>query len=241
VDLVCGGFPCQPWSAAGQRRGTDDDRHLWPEMARIVSELRPRWVVGENVLGIFGPQLDSCASDLESQGYAVWPVVLPACALDAPHRRERMFIIAGRPGDLADPSRELLDRGRGVAGTGRRPKPSDRRENMADPDSARLQRPQSARLCERPRERPSGQSRSPEPTARPIWQPEPNVGRVADGVPRRVDRLKSLGNSVVPQVAELIGRILIETDVLIFPMYIRFWLKAALTRVRDAIKKKPKK
>ena len=93
IDLVCSGFPCQPFSAAGKRRGTEDDRHLWPEMARVIAEVRPAWVVGENVTGLIGLALDGVLSDLEGMGYAVWPVVLPACAVDAPHRRDRIWIV----------------------------------------------------------------------------------------------------------------------------------------------------
>ena len=211
VDLVCGGFPCQPWSSAGKRRGTDDDRHLWPEMARIVSELRPRWVVGENVLGLFGPQLDSCAADLEGEGYTVWPVVLPACGFDAPHKRERIFIIAGRPLNVADSSRKLFNRS-GKARSKGWTKPSDGGNDVADPDSAGLQRRNSGELRECSCERSSRESSASEPAAAAIWKSEPGLGRVADGVPRRVDRLKSLGNAVVPQVAEFIGRMLMQCD-----------------------------
>ena len=240
VDLVCGGFPCQPWSSAGKRGGTDDDRHLWPEMARIVSELRPRWVVGENVLGLFGPQLDSCAADLEGEGYTVWPVVLPACGFDAPHRRERIFIL-GYADDRCEPTESVNDEasrlssvGAGrplnvadAAGKRRNParstgekvfeskteqRPSRCNRNVADADSAGSQRRNSGELRECSCERSSRESSASEPAAAAIWKSEPGLGRVADGVPRRVDRLKSLGNAVVPQVAEFIGRMLMQCD-----------------------------
>jgi DNA (cytosine-5)-methyltransferase 1 len=98
VDIITGGFPCQPYSAAGKRKGKDDDRHLWPEMLRVIREVRPRWVVGENVFGLTtwdgGVVLEEVCADLEAEGYAVQPFILPACAVGAPHRRDRVWIVA---------------------------------------------------------------------------------------------------------------------------------------------------
>ncbi len=101
VDVVTGGFPCQPWSVAGKQLGADDPRHLWPEMARVIAEVRPRWVVAENTPGIVKLGLDDVLSDLESLGYACGTVVVPACAVSALHRRDRLWIVA----HLADAER----------------------------------------------------------------------------------------------------------------------------------------
>jgi len=94
VDLVCGGFPCQPFSVAGKQRGSEDDRALWPEMLRVIREVEPAWVIGENVSGIINMELDNVLSDLENSGYSCQTFVIPACAVDAPHRRDRVWIIA---------------------------------------------------------------------------------------------------------------------------------------------------
>jgi len=98
IDIISGGFPCQPFSTAGYRKGTKDDRHLWPEMLRIISEVQPSWVVGENVHGIInwdkGLVFDTLQTDLETEGFDVWPYVLPACSVNAPHRRVRVWFVA---------------------------------------------------------------------------------------------------------------------------------------------------
>jgi DNA (cytosine-5)-methyltransferase 1 len=98
IDVLTGGFPCQPFSLAGKRKGTEDERHLWPEMLRAIREIQPTWVVGENVFGIVnwdgGMVFNQVQSDLEAEGYEVQPYVLPACAVNAPHRRDRVWFVA---------------------------------------------------------------------------------------------------------------------------------------------------
>jgi DNA-cytosine methyltransferase len=109
IDIITGGFPCQPYSQAGKRLGKEDDRHLWPEMLRAIREVEPRWVVGENVSGLItwngGMVFDEVQADLEAEGYEVQAYVLPAVSVNAPHRRDRVWIVAysnkeGLPGPI---------------------------------------------------------------------------------------------------------------------------------------------
>jgi DNA (cytosine-5)-methyltransferase 1 len=98
IDILTGGFPCQPYSTAGKRKGKEDERHLWPEMLRAIREISPRWVVGENVSGLVswngGMVFKEVQADLEAEGYEVLPFLLPACGVNAPHKRERVWFIA---------------------------------------------------------------------------------------------------------------------------------------------------
>ena len=94
IDLLTGGFPCQPFSVAGKQRAQEDDRFLWPEMLRVIRETRPTWIIGENVAGIINLALEQVCLDLENEGYEVQPFIIPACAVNAPHRRDRVWIIA---------------------------------------------------------------------------------------------------------------------------------------------------
>lgn len=97
-DIITGGFPCQPFSTAGKRRGTADERYLWPEMLRVIDEVKPRWVIGENVRGLVnwdgGLVFDTVCTELENIGYEVQPFIIPACGVNAPHRRDRIWFIA---------------------------------------------------------------------------------------------------------------------------------------------------
>ena len=118
IDILTGGFPCQPYSAAGKRQGTEDARHLWPEMLRVIREVAPKYVVGENVYGLVnwngGLVFDEVQSDLEAAGYSVQPVILPACGVGAPHRRDRVWFVAYR--DSGDSVRERTESRRNSEG-----------------------------------------------------------------------------------------------------------------------------
>jgi DNA (cytosine-5)-methyltransferase 1 len=199
ATLLTGGFPCQPFSVAGKQRGKEDERHLWPEMLRVISQARPTWVIGENVAGFIPMELDNCLSDLEGIGYETQAFVIPACAVDAPHRRDRVWIVAHRE------STERQRCGNTWAG---RDGLTDGGEDVSDPCILRLQGGENPGSDSQRREKssdkqPSGLHRSNGTDTRgeAVWEPEPNVGRVAHGIPKRVDRLKGLGNAIVPQVA----------------------------------------
>ena len=343
-DIITGGFPCQPFSVAGKQKGTNDDRHLWPEMFRIIKAFKPRFVIGENVPGIVNIQdgvvFETVCTDLESQGYEVQPFNIPAAAVGAPHQRKRIWIIATLADSVSNNERreisrsyeekgrvqeehrskdsasgifsgtseirksnngyeamensgrtlrqgssirkknedevekenanqhqrsssssesnvanadtrlsdgqkkELQSRGqasissregenvanaKSISSDGReigqhseesREKGkigievggvSSDRQKLANTDSERLEglgqsrsqfnETSSSTSCSKERQRQVGQG---------WWEFEPNVGRVAHGVPGRVHRLKALGNSIVPQIAEEIGRAIIK-------------------------------
>ena len=198
VDLICGGFPCQPHSLAGKRKASEDERDLWGEFARIVRELRPRWVLAENVPGLLSSEsgrfFGRVLRDLAALGYCVEWESIPAAAVGAPHRRDRVFIVA----DAIRPECESRAGRRGVW------EGDSQQREMANAEGT------GQSLCfmgsrEVKLGRSSGGNES-------WWAVEPDVGRVAHGVPSRVDRLRCLGNAVVPQVAEWIGRKIIDFD-----------------------------
>jgi len=189
ADIVTGGFPCQPFSVAGEQRGAKDDRHLWPEMLRVITETRPTWVLGENVPGLIGMELDRVLSDLENCGYSVWPVVVPACAVDARHRRDRVWIVANategglRCGNASRTTGQPALGGKTLADSHR----NERYRRSGNVQVGRLGRARKTQ--------DDGIQRGAK------WRPEPAVGRVAHGIPARSHRLKALGNAIVPQVA----------------------------------------
>ena len=233
IRLICGGYPCQPFSLAGERRGAEDDRHLWPEMFRLVKELRPDWVIGENVAGHINMGLDEVLADLEAAGYTARPFVIPACAVDAHHRRDRVWIVAHANSDSE--SNGSKHEQRMVENTSSRPRRDSesitgRQDNEAErsQDTDKAARPSenvAYSQCQRRQgqgpfrdafnteTQRQGQTAQPfNGSERPVWLPEPNVGRVANGVPRRSHRLKQLGNAVVPQVVEKIGQMIMKIE-----------------------------
>lgn len=188
IDVLTAGFPCQPFSVAGKRKGTDDDRYLWPEVSRAVREIRPRWVVGENVRGFVnwsdGMVLDTVFADLEAIGYEVQPFVLPACAVGAPHRRDRVWIVAHRSDTGPESLRERQEQ-------------ADKRGIVTYTSGARPQRAMS------PDAELFAESFSKFPTQSPVRCGNDGIRSELDGitVPAwRRESIKAYGNAIVPQV-----------------------------------------
>lgn len=233
VDLVCGGPPCQPVSSAGKRQGEDDARWLWPEMVRIILAVRPRYALMENPLGLFDQgRLGIPIGELAEGGYDTEWDCIPAAAVGAHHLRDRVWILAyprhdgrcaereqqqaqwakvadpGGAGSLADAEskrwRTRRQRRSFASGQGQRERAL---QAVADADGSRLE----GRVLGRKRagECALGASGG---TEQDRWLPEPELGRVAHGIPHRVDRLRGLGNAVVPQIVEWIGRRIMEVD-----------------------------
>ena len=299
IDVITGGFPCQPFSLAGKQKGTNDDRHLWPEMFRIIKEVKPKWVIGENVKNITNIQdgvvFETVCTDLEREGYEVQAFNIPAASVGAPHQRERIWIVAHA---ISDDEKQTINRGNekknriqeehwqenhstgissGASGVrsssneyvenSRRPlrqgsefgekneneirkenadqfeRSSQTRETvMANTDSRCSQRSIDEIQTGRNQSitsgedlaNPSSEQSDPENYGQEQreaseqeqielgggssgllwpsnWEFEPNVGRVADGIPGRAHRLKGLGNAIVPQIAEEIGKAIRES------------------------------
>jgi DNA (cytosine-5)-methyltransferase 1 len=208
VDCICGGFPCQDISTAGKGAGLAGARSgLFFEAMRVVRDLEPRYVLLENVAALLVRGMDAVLGELAQVGMdAVWHCVT-ASSVGAPHRRDRVFIIGYRPDDVADTEGHRGQESGDVdseTGKGNAPRESDgSSENVANAE-------RGPGPCGRPAGRMGGPG-EPVPGHRVgPWAPEPAVGRVANGVPRRVDRLRGLGNAVVPQVAEFVGRLLLD-------------------------------
>ena len=302
ADVVVGGFPCQPFSVAGKQKAVQDDRHLWPDMLRVIKETRPRWVIGENVRNIVsisdGMVLEQVYLDLESQGYEVQSFIIPASAVNAPHQRYRTWIVAhseynglsttkigsgieetvyekptrqngtfnfkGTSGisettsnvahtkhtrsqnqsrrkfeELESQSREKEKRTRNkstvciktsstdVAHTNSRRctpiietrssnKKNKRRQDHIEQSSTvkDLAHTDSQRGCmwETDRQDAEDVGQSSRCQISGYWDSEPNVGRVVNGLPHRVDRLRGLGNAIVPQIAYQIGKAIMEAE-----------------------------
>jgi len=205
VDVICGGFPCQPHSLAGARGGAADERDLWPEFSRLIRELEPRWVVAENVPGLLssdaGRFFGTVLGDLAACGYdAEWDC-LPASAFGAPHRRDRVWIVAYPARAGWGTRRTEWPRTAGGRALPDAARPSDHAEYVADAECVGGQvSPARLFTAEHEFERAAW------------WESEPDVGRLAHGVSARVDRLRGLGNSIVPQIAEWIARRILEAE-----------------------------
>jgi len=215
IDIITGGYPCQPFSIAGRQKGEQDSRHLWPEYFRLVKELRPTWVIGENVSGHIKLGLDTVIEDLESEDYAVRPFSISASSIGANHQRERIWILAHSRRSQW-PRAEL----RGENENETRKENANQFErsssasevDVADTNDERLQRQWQSRNQFTPRFNSSRESseEGQRTVGQGWWESEPNMGRVAHGIPKRVDRLKSLGNSLVPQIPYYIGKTILE-------------------------------
>jgi DNA (cytosine-5)-methyltransferase 1 len=243
IDIITGGYPCQPFSVAGRKKGEEDPRHVWPEMFRLVQELRPTWVIGENVGGHIKLGLDTVLENLESEGYSTRTFSISASSIGANHKRERVWIIA----NLANSQRLGRTEGTKKSEELTREESSDQfdnrsegriesepsqvmansntghgeqqnqevcsRRNASDSSSEDVANSEGSNRDEHEINREHGEASSQEifgngssvSGVSAWWSVEPDVGRVAHGVPNRVDRLKCLGNSVVPQIPYVIG------------------------------------
>ena len=272
VDIISGGFPCQPFSVAGKQRGKEDDRYLWPEMVRVIKELRPTWVVGENVAGIIKMALSDILYELEACGYRTRTFLIPACAVGARHRRYRVAIVgyseynglssaavtggtqktgrgqqegkknageftgaskSGNGQDVANShtERELQSPGseqdiRNGVGIGRKTLADAESQRLSNRSSEpmggqRTQEQESERSMRRTVESvlggmvdgfPAGMDGDLDFFINHYWDDEPDIPRIATGIKHRVDRLKCLGNAVVPQQFYPIFRAIAEIE-----------------------------
>ena len=251
ADVICGGFPCQPFSVAGKQKGTSDDRHLWPEMFRLIREIKPQFVIGENVKNIINIQdgvvFETVCTDLESEGYEVQPFNIPAAGVGAPHRRERVWIVAyaERYNEIqqiqkSDGTQNQVQSKRGqedsaswISGRTNSIRQTNNRyeTNVAYTESIESHVGEHGKHQEersrqgeirgenshdantyskrlegfRAEHELRNSEKEKQTSGNSWWSVEPNVGRVANGVPGRVHRLKGLGNAIVPQIAKEIG------------------------------------
>jgi DNA (cytosine-5)-methyltransferase 1 len=215
IDIITGGYPCQPFSIAGRKKGEEDPRHLWPEYFRLVKELRPTWVIGENVSGHIKLGLDTVIEDLESEDYSVRPFSISASSIGANHQRERIWILAHSRRSQwprAEQRGENENETRQENANQFERSSSTSEVDVANTNDERLQRQWQSRNQFTPRFNSSRESseEGQGTVGQGWWESEPNMGRVAHGIPKRVDRLKSLGNSLVPQIPYYIGKTILE-------------------------------
>jgi DNA (cytosine-5)-methyltransferase 1 len=225
IDLICGGFPCQSFSVAGQQRGKGDDRYLWPRMFEIIRETRPTWVLCENVPGIISMALDEVLSDLAGETYSSQAFVIPACAVNAPHRRDRVWIVAH--------TNATEQWGNEWESKIKEDAPGKADNNVSDSNS---QRQQEQRISESAEQKYStiecgsedvqdtdelrveGERTEQQTTGinesigSNRWTTESGICGMADGVSNRVERIKGLGNAVVPQVVAEIGKMILKAE-----------------------------
>lgn len=242
IDVISGGFPCQPFSVAGKQRGESDDRYLWHEMLRVIGTVKPTYVVGENVTGIIGMALDTVLFDLEAQGYTTETFIIPACGKNAWHKRDRVWVIAYTNGNGCNSGEHNRQKRYLQAHKGIAPKNNTERSGwkfgagaissiytdttasgFSERGSEKMvrqeQKQELKRLCGISTDTNDTDSKKQwqpiaasqkffAPRCSRWWQTEPGVGRVVNGVPHRVDRLKGLGNAIVPQIAYEIFKVI---------------------------------
>ena len=279
IDILTGGFPCQPYSVAGKQKGTDDNRYLWPDMFRVIKEIKPTFVIAENVRGIINIQdgmvFETVCSDLESESFEIQTFIIPAAGVGAPHKRERVWIVGYSKHNGSLTSKIRRGNKEADAGTQKRQNQTIKSERTSRSDDNEIMensrrtlrqgakfskenadeskqknankfkrssstsehyvansnsnrekwnqskdrqrsrlKQDSANVANSERIHVQGQqdrSRQKQFRRESWWEFEPNVGRVANGVPGRVYRLKGLGNSIVPQIAEEIGKAIWKT------------------------------
>jgi DNA (cytosine-5)-methyltransferase 1 len=239
IDILTGGFPCQPYSVAGKRKGKEDERHLWPEMLRAIREIQPRWIVGENVFGLVnwsgGLVFDEVQADLETAGYEVQPYVLPAASKNAPHKRERIWFVAYSRGAECK-GRQEFKKGQQYDGRGNAWSeftPFGGLRNVTNSENIRhtsregtnTGEPKQFHSCKQEENKKNGSKpfRCSDVTDTELrgckerrwksisgkryndfqsggFQTQPLLRRGDDGLSNWVDRIKSLGNAIVPQV-----------------------------------------
>jgi len=203
IDILSTSDPCQPFSFAGKRGGKADDRYLWPATIAAIRQIKPPFVVFENVPGFVSMAFETVAADLEGEGYTLESFIIPACGIEAWHKRDRLWIIGYTSSRShtteSGPHREKIN--------------EHGRSKQGGTELQHQQKRDSGQVCEdvpNTRSRrywtPDGEIQTGRNSIKyeRWWETEPDVGRVADGVSNRVDRIKSLGNSIVPQIAHII-------------------------------------
>ena len=243
IDIVTGGYPCQPFSVAGRQQGEKDPRHVWPEYFRLIKELRPTWVIGENVSGHVKLGLDTVLENLESEGYSARTFSISASSIGANHQRERIWIMANarQHGGRIEPTRNSESVGRGssketkwsidtnqISGSSERSKTVANTQSQWSGKIKNIDKEKRNKGGSETQSYSSGGNVANTSAGRCVsqeneiqaggnsiehqgwWDIEPNVGRVAHGIPKRVDRLKCLGNSLVPQIPYYIGKVILE-------------------------------
>ena len=215
ADVVVGGFPCQPFSVAGKRKGTRDDRHLWPEMLRVIKESRPRWVIGENVRNLTtiqeGMVFEQVCTDLENEGYQVQSFIIPASAVNAPHQRYRVWIVANSESNKQDgiprEAQSEYDKRNSWVEFKRNSNRQSIKQTEQDVADSKISERDALQI-----NREYGET-SPQEVFRDRscihrqtswWSFEPGVGRVAHGI--------SVGNAIVPQIAYQIGLAILQAE-----------------------------